>query len=88
MNVESGQVIALLNGKLVLAAEDVETACLSLLEKAEIDEYELITLYVGADYPRAEANRIGDIIQEKYPDQEIEMQAGGQPHYQLILSIE
>ena len=88
INVETGQVIALLNGKLVLAAETVEEACLNLLEKAEIDECELITLYMGGDYPRKEANRVGDLIQEKYPDYEVEMLDGGQSHYQLILSIE
>jgi hypothetical protein len=88
VNVETGQVIALLDGKLVLAAGSVEEACLSLLEKADMDEYELITLYMGGDYPRAEANRVGDLIQEKYPDHEVEMLDGGQPHYQLILSIE
>ncbi len=88
VNVETGQVIALLDGKLVLAASSVEEACLSLLEKAEMDDYELVTLYAGADYPRAEANRIGDLLQDKYPDHEVEMQDGGQPHYQLIISIE
>ncbi|MCF6277170.1 MAG: DAK2 domain-containing protein [Anaerolineales bacterium] len=88
VNVETGQVIALLDGKLVLAAASVKEACLGLLEKAQVEEYELITLYIGADYPRAEANRVGDMLQEKFPDLEIEMQDGGQPHYQLILSIE
>jgi len=88
VKVETGQVIALLDGKLVLAASSVEEACMSLLEKADVEEYELLTFYVGADYPRAEANRVGDLIQEKYPDQEVEMQDGGQPHYQLIISIE
>ena len=88
VNVETGQVIALLDGKLVLAASTVEEACLSLLEKADMDDYELITLYMGGDYPRAEANRVGDLIQEKYPNHEVEMLDGGQPHYQLILSIE
>ncbi len=88
VNVETGQVIALLDGKLVLAASSVEEACLSLLEKADVEDYELITMFVGADYARSEANRVADIVQEKYPDQEVEMQDGGQPHYQLIIAIE
>ena len=88
VNVKTGQVIALLDGKLVLATATVEEACLSLLEKADMDEYELITLYVGGEYSRSDANRVGDLIQEKYPDHEVEMLDGGQPHYQLILSIE
>jgi len=65
VNVKEGQVIALLDGKLVLAASNVEEACLSLLEKANMDDYELVTLYMGGEYPRQEANRVGDVIQEK-----------------------
>ena len=88
VNVESGQVIALLDGKLVLAAGTVEEATLGLLEKANVEEYELITMFVGANYSRSQSNSIADIVQEKYPEQEVEMQDGGQPHYQLIISIE
>lgn len=88
VNVETGQVIALLDGKLVVAASSVEEATLSVLEKADIEDYELITMFVGADYTRSQANKIADVVQEKYPDQEVEMQDGGQPHYQLIISIE
>jgi DAK2 domain fusion protein YloV len=86
--VETGQVIALLDGKLVLSASSVQEATLGLLEKAETEEYELITFYVGANLPFSEANRIADAVREKYPDQEVEVQNGGQPHYQLIISIE
>jgi len=38
--------------------------------------------------PRAEANRIAEVIREKYSDQEIEVQDGGQSHYQFIISVE
>ncbi len=88
VNVESGQVIALLDGKLVLAASSVEEATLGLLEKANAEDYELITMFVGAEYARADANKVADAVQHKFPDQEVEMQDGGQPHYQLIISIE
>ncbi len=35
-----------------------------------------------------EANRIADVIRQKYSGQEVEVQEGGQPHYQLIISVE
>jgi len=38
--------------------------------------------------PHAEANRIADIVRAKYPKQEVEVQEGGQPHYQFIISVE
>jgi len=86
--VEEGQIIGLHNGKLVLSATSLEEGCLQLLEKAEADEYELITLFYGIDTPKPEANRIADVIRQTYPDHEIEIQEGGQPHYHFIISIE
>ncbi|MDI6768782.1 MAG: DAK2 domain-containing protein [Anaerolineales bacterium] len=86
--VEKGQVIALMNGSLVLSAASVEQACLGLLEKANAADHELITLFYGEDLAATEANRIVDLIRAAYPSQEIELQYGGQPHYQFIISVE
>jgi fatty acid kinase len=88
VKVETGQVIALLNGKLVASASSVEEGCLALLEKANAAEHELITLFYGQDISHADANRIADTIRNKYPGQEVELQEGGQPHYQFIISVE
>jgi dihydroxyacetone kinase-like predicted kinase len=88
VTVKDGQVIALLNGKLAISSDSLEHACLEFMEKAEAAEHELITLFYGEDLPHAEANRIADSIRRAYPDQEVEVQEGGQPHYQFIVSIE
>jgi DAK2 domain fusion protein YloV len=88
VNVKEGQVIALLDGKLVASANSMEEACLRLLEKANAAEHELITLFYGQDLPHAEANRLADMMRGKYREQEIEVQEGGQPHYQFIISVE
>jgi uncharacterized protein len=85
---DSGQVIALLDGKLVAASDSLEEACVRMLKKANASEHELITFYYGEDLPHADAHRIADMIREKYPEQEIEVQEGGQPHYQFIISVE
>jgi DAK2 domain fusion protein YloV len=88
VSVEQGQVIALVNGKLAVSASLVEEACLGALEKAKASDYELITLFYGEDLSSAEANRIVDAVRTAYPTQEIEIQDGGQPHYQFIISVE
>jgi len=88
VNVIEGQVIALLDGKLVTSAENVEEGVLDMLGKAEASEHELVTLFYGQDMPRAEANRIADVVREKYSNLEVEVQEGGQPHYQFIISVE
>ena len=88
VKVETGQVIALLDGKLVASAGSVEEGCLELLEKAGAAEHELITLFYGQETSHAEANRIADVIRQKYASQEVEVQEGGQSYYQFIVSVE
>lgn len=88
VDVEEGEIIALLDGKLVCSAGSLEAACLMLLELANADEFELITLFYGEDINKQEANVIADKIRSAYSDLEVELQEGGQLHYQFILSIE
>ncbi len=61
---------------------------MKVLEEAEAGSAELITLYWGADLNEAKAEGIARAIGEKYPEQEIELVYGGQPHYDLICSVE
>jgi len=88
VTVKDGQVIALLDGKLVASAGTVESGVMELLEKANAESHEIVTLFYGEGMPHAEANRVADAIREKFPNLEVEVQEGGQPHYQFILSLE
>ena len=88
VKVAEGEIIALLNGKLVVSADSLEKTCINLLEEAETEERERITFFYGQNISRTEINHLVDVIREKYPTHEIEIHEGGQPHYQLILSIE
>jgi DAK2 domain fusion protein YloV len=88
VKVKTGQVIALLDGKLVASAKTVEEAMLELLQKAGADQHELVTLFYGEELLHAEANRIADAVRGKYSSLEVEVQEGGQPHYQFIVSVE
>jgi DAK2 domain fusion protein YloV len=88
VTVKDGQVIGLLDGKLAISADSVEHGVMELLEKAEAGGHEIVTLFYGENMPHPEANRIADVIREKYPSLEVEIQEGGQPHYQFLISIE
>ncbi len=88
VSVSEGSIISLHNGKLVASADTLLDGCLKFLEHAHAEEHELITLFYGADVSREEADRIAAEIQEVYPDHEIEVQSGGQAHYQFIFSVE
>jgi DAK2 domain fusion protein YloV len=88
VTVQKGEIIALHNGKLIHSANSLEEACIGLLEKAHAEYFELVTLFCGVDAPKAETITIADAIRNAYPELEVEIQEGGQPHYQFIISIE
>jgi DAK2 domain fusion protein YloV len=88
VTVKEGEVIALHNGHLVFSTDNIPDACLGLLSKIDLSRHERITLFWGDKLTGEDVESIAVQIKEKYPSFEIEMHSGGQPHYQLILSIE
>ena len=88
VHVEKGQVISLYDGKLVSSDETIEGAIDELFEKAHLEEVERITFFYGEGLNQQQVNHLGDRVREKYPDKDIEIHAGGQPHYQLIIAFE
>ena len=89
VEVEKGDVIGLLDGKLAYVGNSPEEVALALLQKMlETGEYELFTIYYGADVDEERAERLADQVRERYPDLEVEVYQGGQPHYHYIVSLE
>jgi DAK2 domain fusion protein YloV len=86
--VEQGEIIVLHNDKLILSAATLEEACLSFFKIAKAEDFELITLFYGKDVSKSLVNKITDLIRSNYPDHDLEVQDGGQPHYQFIISLE
>jgi len=88
LDIKEGDIIGIINGKISLQGLTVETVVLQLLEKMQTQDYELVTLFYGADITENEALQIKGKIMGQYPDSEVEMHYGGQPHYSYLLSIE
>lgn len=88
LEVQSGKIIGLLNGKLLASGDTVKETCAQILQKADMSARERITLFYGENIKREEVDEISQYIGSLYPDHEIEIHEGGQPHYQLIISLE
>ena len=88
VNVKEGEVIALLNGDLVSSSKSIVKACSVLLKKAKAEEREHVTIFYGSNTTMEQVKEVTDFIEKTYPDHEVEVHEGGQPHYQFILSIE
>ncbi len=88
VNVTEGQVIGIHNGDLVISADTIEDGLLKLLDQIHAEDYEQITLFYGNGMTDADAEKYVALVQEKYPDLEIECHYGGQPHYFFSISVE
>ncbi len=88
MEIFDGQIIGLHNEELKVAGTTVEEVVQMLLEEMGTSQREIITLYYGETTSEGSANALADLLQQNWPDQEIEVVAGGQPHYHYILSVE
>ena len=88
MEITDGQIIGLHDGELKVTGATVEQVVQTLLKKMETAEREIITLYYGEPVSESEANALADLLQQDWPDFEIEIVDGGQPHYHYLLSVE
>ncbi|MBC7223319.1 MAG: DAK2 domain-containing protein [Anaerolineae bacterium] len=88
VRVQEGQVIGLLDGELATAGATYEEVIHDLLQRMEADQAEILTIYYGEGVTEDEARRIGDLVRKWFPGQDVELVAGGQPHYPFILSAE
>jgi hypothetical protein len=88
MKIRKNQAIGLLDTDLVAVANSNLEVLNQVLEKIDIDEAEVVTIYYGQDVKKEEAEKISQHIRGKYSELQIEVVSGGQPHYDYIISIE
>ena len=88
ISVAEGDVIGLVNGKLVTSGSDILATMRDTLNRMHVEQYEIITVYYGHDVTGAAANETAQQIKEWFPEQEIEVVEGGQPFYAYIISAE
>jgi len=48
----------------------------------------IITLFYGEDVTESQASDLGNILEAKYEDIDIELYYGGQPLYYYLISVE
>jgi len=88
LDVQSGQLIGLLDDQLVSVGQTAERVLLDLLAQAQADAHEVITLYYGEQVAVAEAEAAAEAVRARYPEQEVTVLYGGQPHYHYLVGIE
>ncbi len=86
--VESGRYIGVLDNSVLVDAEELSEALLGLIEALADDASEIVSLYYGEALHEDEARALAEMVAERFPDMEMELYPGGQPHYHFIVSVE
>ena len=86
VSVRKGAWLGLADGKAVAGGTDFDDVAAAVAERLLEEPRSVMTLLTGADEP--ELASLLERIQERHPDLELDVQAGGQPHYPLLLSAE
>ncbi len=86
--VSAGEIIGLANGKLVTSGRDQSQVLHDLLTRMGAGEREIITLFSGQDVSSEDAAAMAEQTRGWFPGQEVEVQPGGQPFYDYVVSAE
>jgi len=88
VQVENGQVIGLIDGKLAVSGDELPDVVRQVLDKMLENDSEVITMYYGDHVTKKEAEALVDQLRDDYSEQEFDLIYGGQPHYHYIMSAE
>lgn len=88
VKVNEGEYIGLVNGRLCASGQQLAHVLSTVLQKMEMDDREILSIYYGDDVSGAEATELSNQVSEQYPDLEVELLQGGQAHYYYILGAE
>ena len=83
-----GDIIGLDNKKILAKGKDIAKVTADLIAKLHDQSHSLINIYYGADVHEEEALNLQEVLQEKYPELDVEVFQGGQPIYYYIVSLE
>jgi DAK2 domain fusion protein YloV len=84
--VREGEYLALLDGAAVASGPAFDDVVRALLERLLAVQRDVLTVLRGEDAP--ELNGLLDELAAEYPELEVEVHEGGQPHYPVLLSAE
>lgn len=89
VQVQAGDIIGIIDGKLRFRADSPDEAVQKVLSCIDPeDETEIFTLYYGEPVSETEAETLVEQLQDHFPDHDIELLYGGQPHYHYLISAE
>lgn len=88
MIINQGDILGLFNGKISTVGKEINETSLNLLKEIINEDDEILTVFWGSDVSNDQIEELQGVLEELYPDLELEIHEGGQPLYYYIFSVE
>ena len=76
------------DSSILSVGQDLKATTLEMVDAMVDEDSAIVSIYYGTDATEEAAEEIGAVIEEKYSDVEVEINAGGQPIYYYVISVE
>lgn len=86
--INKGDYIAITSSEITAVAETAEEAVLEMLEGVDMDDYEIISLFVGKNVSASSRIELTEALEEKYDLCEIEVFESGNAVYDYMIAVE
>jgi dihydroxyacetone kinase-like predicted kinase len=86
LSIHKGDWLGLLDGKPVAGGDSFDEVAGAVVDGLLAEPRDLLTLLVGEEQPPLDG--LLERVSAAHPDVDVDVQQGGQPHYQLLLSAE
>ncbi|MGX7112838.1 DAK2 domain-containing protein [Gemella cuniculi] len=88
VEIKKDEYMGIKNGKIVVSNLSLNLVLEELLEKSIDEDKEIVTLYLGEESTDEYTDFLEKLLEEKYPDVEVELVESGQPVYPYIIGVE
>ena len=86
--ISEGDFIAISDGDISAVADSAEKAVMNMLRAVDMDDYEIVTIFVGKNVSDERRIELTERIEDEYPDCEVTVYEGGQEVYNYMVAIE
>jgi dihydroxyacetone kinase-like predicted kinase len=88
IHIKEGDILGIFDKEIQCAGKSSNDTTIALLQKMVEMEDEIITIFYGKNVSEEESEDLVALVSQRFPDKEIEIHYGGQPHYFYIISVE
>lgn len=88
LDFREGEFMGMVDGTPRVTGAEASAVVADLFREAGASDYDLATIFIGQPADESMVEQIESWIVDEFPDLEVEIANGGQPHYDLLISLE